>query len=325
MSAAMQYSKPPLMLSGSSPFQKPGAGKLVATVSSPSLVSWTSPSSPLATVMSQSPKLPPLHPRRCRCCCRRCRRRTRRPRTRARTPKHLLRACALENSSGVWGPGEHRRRAWSARFFEERDVQRGGAVHAERDDLLDVARPARAGDQDEVARQAPGRAQRAQHRGSSRARAGWQEAHRDARAARGSPCARRRPRTPARPCRWSPGHMTRSVTPRSARAAASIDSGSTSTASARSSLGDRRRFGLGRAPPRAAPDSARRARRRARAVPGCHRCGAPRRCTAFAARSNEPGRSCGSRQMRPHLGDGRRHGRHRVRGVRRRRRRRAAA
>ena len=28
MSAAMQYSKPPLMLSGSSPFQNPGAGKV---------------------------------------------------------------------------------------------------------------------------------------------------------------------------------------------------------------------------------------------------------------------------------------------------------
>ncbi len=48
MSAAMQYSKPPLMLSGSSPFQKPGAGRDVTTVSSPSLVSSTSPSSPFA-------------------------------------------------------------------------------------------------------------------------------------------------------------------------------------------------------------------------------------------------------------------------------------
>ncbi len=36
MSAAMQYSNPPLMLSGSSPFQNPGAGSEVTTVSSPS-------------------------------------------------------------------------------------------------------------------------------------------------------------------------------------------------------------------------------------------------------------------------------------------------
>ena len=62
MSAAMQYSKPPLMLSGSSPFQNPGAGRFVATVSSPSLVSFTSPREPFATVMSQSPKLPLLPP-----------------------------------------------------------------------------------------------------------------------------------------------------------------------------------------------------------------------------------------------------------------------
>ncbi len=37
MLAAMQYSKPSLMVSGVSPFQKPGAGRLTSTVSWPGI------------------------------------------------------------------------------------------------------------------------------------------------------------------------------------------------------------------------------------------------------------------------------------------------
>ena len=91
------------------------------------------------------------------------------------------------------------------------------------------------GDEHEVARKPPGCAERAQHRARRGHEPCSQGARRDAQAARGSPCARRRQRTPARPCPSSPARMVALVTPRSARAAASIDSGSTSTASARSS------------------------------------------------------------------------------------------
>jgi len=54
ISAARQYSKPSLIASGVSPFQKPGAGRLTSTVSCPATAG-VSATEPLAPVTAQLP------------------------------------------------------------------------------------------------------------------------------------------------------------------------------------------------------------------------------------------------------------------------------